>query len=205
LLFSNNSVFFIKNYSNFRSWKILPVGNILVRAEIAEMPFKCDLKKCKGACCTIESEFGAPLKKSEIENIEEILETVKVYLSVEHKKEIEENGFYETQSDELLIRSMDNKECVFVYFEDDIAKCAIEKAYWEGKTDFQKPISCHLFPIRVSDFGGDILRFEKFNECEPAFEAGKNNNITVAEFCEEPLNRLYGKNWYSQFKEAIGR
>ena len=187
------------------SWKILPVGNILVRAEIAEMPFKCDLKKCKGACCTIESEFGAPLKKSEIENIKNILETVKVYLSVEHKKEIEENGFYETQSDELLIKSMDNKECVFVYFEDDIAKCAIETAYWEGKTDFQKPISCHLFPIRVSDFGGDVLRFEKFDECEPAFDEGKNNNITVAEFCEEPLNRLYGKNWYSQFKEAIGR
>ena len=187
------------------NWKILPVGNILVRAEIAEMPFKCDLKKCKGACCTIESEFGAPLKKSEIEKIEEILETVKVYLSENHKKEIEENGFYETQSDELLIRSMDNKECVFVYFEDDIAKCAIEKAYGEWKTDFQKPISCHLFPIRVSEFGGDVLRFEKFNECEPAFDAGKNNNITVAEYCEEPLNRLYGKNWYSQFKEAIGR
>jgi hypothetical protein len=187
------------------NWKILPVGNILVRAEIAEMPFKCDLKKCKGACCTIESEFGAPLKKSEIEKIEEILETVKVYLSENHKKEIVENGFYETKSDELLIRSMVNQECVFVYFEDDIAKCAIEKAYRKGKTDFQKPISCHLFPIRVSDFGGDVLRFEKFDECEPAIDAGKNNNITVAEYCEVPLNRLYGKNWYSQFKEAIGR
>ena len=100
---------------------------------------------------------------------------------------------------------MANKECVFVYFEDDIAKCAIETAYWEGKTDFQKPISCHLFPIRVSDFGGDVLRFEKFDECKPAFAAGKNNNITVVEYCEEPLNRLYGKNWYSQLKEAIGR
>jgi hypothetical protein len=169
------------------------------------MPFKCDLKKCKGACCTIESDFGAPLKRNEIETIEEILESVKVYLSDEHNKEIEENGFYENKSGELLIRSMNNKECVFVYYEKDIAMCAIEKAYMEGKSDFRKPISCHLFPIRVSDFGGDVLRFEKFDECKPAFDAGKNNNITVAEYCEEPLNRLYGKNWYSQLKEAIGR
>ena len=187
------------------NWQILPVGNIHVLTEIANMPFKCDLKKCKGACCTIESEFGAPLKRSEIVTIEEILDSTKVYLSEEHKKEIEENGFYENKSEELLIRSINNKQCVFVYYEEDIAKCAIEKAYMEGKTNFRKPISCHLFPIRVSDFGGDVLRFEKFDECEPAFDEGKNNNITVAEFCEEPLNRLYGKNWYSQFKEAIGR
>ncbi len=186
-------------------WQLLPVGDILVRKEISNMPFKCDLKKCKGACCTIESEFGAPVKRSEIETIEEILEIVKVYLSGEHKKEIEENGFYENKSEELLIRSMSNKECVFVCYEEDIAKCAIEKAYMEGKTDFQKPISCHLFPIRVSSFSGDVLRFEKFDECKPAFDAGKNNNITVAEYCEEPLNRLYGKNWYSQLKEVIGR
>ncbi|NNG26470.1 MAG: DUF3109 family protein [Ignavibacteriaceae bacterium] len=186
-------------------WKILPVGKILVRTEIADIPFKCDLKKCKGACCTIDSEFGAPLKRNEIEAIEEILESVIVYLSEKHKEEIESNGFYEIISNELLIRSRDNKECVFVYFENDVAKCAIEKAFVEGKTDFRKPISCHLFPIRISDFGGDVLRFEKFDECKPAIDAGKNYNITVAEYCEEPLKRLYGKNWYSQFKEAIGR
>ena len=187
------------------NWKILPVGKILVRTEIADMPFKCDLKKCKGACCTIDSEFGAPLKKSEIEPIENILESAKVYLSAEHIEEIETNGFYEFKKDELLIRSMANKECVFVYFENDIAKCSIEKAFVEGKSNFQKPISCHLFPIRVSEFGGEVLRFEKFDECKPAIDAGKNNNITVAEYCEEPLKRLYGNNWYSQFKEAIGR
>lgn len=187
------------------NWQILPVGNILVRTEIADMPFMCDLRKCKGACCTIDSEFGAPLKKSEIEKIDAILEIVKVYLSEKNKKEIEEHGFYETKSDELLIKSINNKECVFVHYEEEIAKCAIEKAYVEGKTNFRKPISCHLFPIRVSDFGGDVLRFEKFDECKPAYDAGKNNNVTVLEYCEEPLNRLYGKKWYLQLKEAIGR
>ncbi|HEY7751714.1 MAG TPA: DUF3109 family protein, partial [Ignavibacteriaceae bacterium] len=73
------------------------------------------------------------------------------------------------------------------------------------KTIFRKPISCHLFPIRVNNFSGDILKFEKFDQCSPAIEEGKEKNITVAEFCEEPLSRLYGKQWYSEFKEAIGR
>ncbi len=104
-----------------------------------------------------------------------------------------------------LLKSINNRACVFVYYDNEIAKCAIEKAYLDGKTDFKKPISCHLFPIRVSDFGGDVLRFEHMNECQPAIELGKKENTTVAEFCEEPLNRLYGKEWYSQFKEIIGK
>lgn len=201
---SFNSLFFIKNYSNLMKEKILPIGDVLVRTEIAEMLFYCDLEKCKGACCTLESQFGAPLKMGEIYEIGEILEEVKGYLPVEHIKEIEEKGFYEKKSNELLTRSIDKKACVFVYYENDIARCGIEKAFLEGKSKFRKPISCHLFPIRVSDFGGDILKFEKFDECKPAFEKGKIQNTTVAEFCREPLNRLYGNNWYSQLKEATG-
>lgn len=185
--------------------KLLPVGNVLVRAEIAETPFICNLIKCKGACCTIDSDFGAPLKNEEISQIEEILETVKTYLPEEHIQEIERNGFYEVKQNELLTRSVNRKACVFVSYEKGIAKCGIEKAFLAGKTDFRKPISCHLFPIRVNNFNGDVLRFEKLNECSPAIEEGKSKNVTVAEFCEEPLNRLYGKKWYSQFKKAIGR
>ncbi len=187
------------------NWQILPVGNILVRKEIADRPFLCDLDKCKGACCTLESELGAPLKTEEIKEIEDILDNVKVYLTGEHVKEIEKNGFYETRSSELFIRSVNNKECVFVYYEDDVANCAIEKAFLHGKTKFKKPISCHLFPIRVSNFGGDVLRFEKFDECKSAFNAGKTKNVTVIEYCKESLSRLYGDKWYSQLKEVFGR
>lgn len=185
--------------------KILPVGEVLVRSEIAETPFICNLIKCKGACCTLESDFGAPLKNEEIKLIDEILETLKTYLPSEHITEIEQFGFYDMDQNELMTRSVNRKACVFVFYESGIAKCGIEKAYLDGKTDFRKPISCHLFPIRVSDFNGDVLRFEKFDECSPALEEGKSKNITVAEFCEEPLNRLYGKKWYSKFKEVIGR
>jgi hypothetical protein len=185
--------------------QILPVGDILVRHEIAEMHFKCDLLKCKGACCTFESHYGAPVTRDEVYKIKKILPTVVKYVSKAHKKEIKEQGFFEIKKDKPLLKSVNNRACVFVYYDNEIAKCAIEKAYLDGKTDFRKPISCHLFPIRVSDFGGDVLRFEQLDECQPAIELGKKENISVAEFSEEPLSRLYGKAWYSQFKELIGK
>ena len=183
--------------------QILPVGNILVRKEIAETPFKCDLLKCKGACCTFESHYGAPVTWEEVDQINNILSKVTNYVPKAHKNIIDEEGFYEIKKDEPLLKSYQNKACVFVYYENEIAKCSLEKAFLDGKTDFRKPISCHLFPIRVSDFGGDVLRFEHLDECNPAIELGKKDNTIVAEFCEEPLNRLYGEEWYSQLKEII--
>lgn len=185
--------------------QFLPVLGVLVRQEIAETHFKCDLRKCKGACCTFESHYGAPLSKEEILTIDSILNKVTRYLPVDHLREIEENGFYQEKQHELMTRSIRNRACVFVYYEDGIAKCSIEKAYVDGRTNFQKPISCHLFPIRRSDFGGDILKYEKLNECSPALDNGKVSNTTIADFCKEPLNKLYGKEWYSQFMETIGR
>ena len=181
------------------------IQNILVREEIADILFVCDLKKCKGACCTFESKFGAPLNNDEIGKINGILDRVKKYLPQRSIKHIETNGFYSKEDGELLIDSIDNKECVFVYYDNGIAKCGIEKAYNNGETDFKKPLSCHLFPIRISNFGGDVLRYEKINECKPALERGAEENVTVAEFCEESLTRSYGNNWYSELKKVIGR
>ena len=184
---------------------IISVKDIMVRNEIADTPFICDLNKCKGACCTFESKYGAPLMQDEIGKIDGILDIVMHYLTQRNIDEIEENGFFIEEDGELLISSIDNKECVFVYYDNGIAKCSIEKAFVEGKTDFKKPISCHLFPIRISDFGGDVLRFEKFEECKPALEKGAGEKVTVAEFCEEALERHYGKQWYSELKKAIGK
>jgi hypothetical protein len=185
--------------------QFLPVLGVLVRQEIAETCFKCDLLKCKGACCTFESRYGAPLAIEEIKSIEKIVKDVKDYLSPVHLEEIEENGFFEKKQNEFMIRSVNNRACVFVSYEDGIAKCAIEKAYLDRKTNFRKPISCHLFPIRRSDFDGDILKYEKLNECNPALENGKKNNTTIAEFCKEPLEKLYGNEWYSQLMDIIGK
>ena len=184
---------------------IIPVEDVLVRSEVFNIKFDCDLEKCKGACCTLESEFGAPLSEDEVGKIDKILDIIKDYLPKRHVDEIEENGFYENKSGEFLTRSINNKACVFVYYDGNIAKCGIEKAFTDGKTKFKKPISCHLFPIRVSKFGGAVLRYEKFSECKPALEKGEKNKLTLIDFCKESLTRLNGKKWYSKLKEIIGK
>jgi hypothetical protein len=197
--------YFASKIIPIEEFMLISIQEILVRNEIADTPFFCDLNKCKGACCTFESKFGAPLRKDEIGKIDSILDIVKQLLSKRSIEKIERDGFYENGDGEMLITSIDNKECVFVYYDNGIAKCGIEKAYIEGKTDFKKPISCHLFPIRINNLGGDVLKFEKFEECNPALEKGAEENVTVAEFCEESLKRFYGKQWYSDLKQAIGR
>jgi len=186
--------------SNFIS-----INDVLLRKEVVETPFVCNLDKCKGACCTLESDFGAPLTETEILEMEKVLPLVKDILPEEHWDEIEEKGFYEKKEGELLTRSVNSKACVFVYFDNQIAKCSLEKLFFENKSAFQKPISCHLFPIRVSDFGGEVLRFEKFSGCGPALEKGKEENVSTFEFCKNSLERHYGNNWYKKAKEIIGK
>ena len=185
--------------------KIFAINDVLVRDEIVETPFSCDLKKCKGACCTLESELGAPVNKTEIDEIRKILPIVKKYLTQTNIDEIEEYGFYEIKDDEIMITSVNNHDCVFSFLDNGIAKCAIERAYFDGKVEFRKPISCHLFPIRVTDFSGDVLRYEKFSECAPALEKGKEDNITIFEFCKDSLTRLYGEDWYNKLMNYSGR
>ena len=185
--------------------KIFAINDVLVRDDIVEIPFSCDLQKCKGACCTLESELGAPTNKNEIEQIKKILPTVKQYLTQTNIDEIEEKNFYEIKDGEIMINSINNHDCVFSFFDNGIAKCAIEKAYFDGKVDFRKPISCHLFPIRVTDFSGDVLRYEKFSECAPALEKGKEENVVIAEFCGDSLKRAYGENWYNKLMNYSGR
>ncbi|MGE5362640.1 MAG: DUF3109 family protein [Bacteroidota bacterium] len=180
---------------------MISVSKVMVRKEVLENCFTCDLNKCKGACCTMESEYGAPLKEEEIKIIDNVLPEVLPYLPGLHRQEIEKNGFWEEKDGELLTRSVDNKACVFVYYDGDIAKCAIEKACKDGKISFIKPVSCHLFPIRISNFGGDIVRYEKIDECRDAVVNGAITKITIAEFCREALIRLYGIKWFEKLKE----
>lgn len=185
--------------------KIFAINDVLVRDEIVEIPFSCDLKKCKGACCTLESELGAPVNKEEVEEIKNILPIVKKYLTQSNMDEIEDKGFYEIKDGEIMITSVNNRDCVFSFWDNGIAKCAIERAYFDGKVSFRKPISCHLFPIRVTDFNGDVLRYEKFSECYPALEKGKEDNVVIAEFCKDSLIRLYGEEWYNKLLNYTGK
>lgn len=179
------------------------IDGVVVGKDVINSHFVCDLVKCKGACCTIPSDFGAPLLEEEIEPIRSVLEMVKPMLPAEHLKVIEESGFYEEVDGELCTKSYNRRACVFVYFENDIAKCSIEKLYKEGKTKVNKPISCHLFPIRIGNFGGDVLRYEKFSDCKPAVENGKTFGVRIVEFCKDSLVRKYGESWYNRLIDSV--
>jgi hypothetical protein len=179
----------------------IQIDDIVLNTEIVHSNFTCDLGKCKGACCTMESPFGAPITKEEIEDIQKILPTVLDYLPKLHVNEIEKKNFWVKQQDELMTRSINNRACVFVYYEGDIAKCAIEKANKDGKINVMKPISCHLFPIRISNFAGPVLRYEKYRECQPAVEKGRKTMIKVIDFCRDALERHLGKEWFNKVKE----
>ncbi len=183
----------------------ISINDVLLRKEVVETPFSCDLSKCKGACCTLDSEYGAPLNEDELIEMEKALPLVREIVPEEHWDEIEELGFYEVKDGELLTRSVNNKACVFVYFDKQIAKCSLEKLFFEKKIAFQKPISCHLFPIRVSEFGGEVLRFEKFSDCFHALEKGAVENVTAFQFCKSSLERKYGNKWYKKAEETIGK
>ena len=183
--------------------EFIEIDDVYINAEIVETDFTCDLSKCKGACCTMESEYGAPITQNEIEEIDKVLPVVREYLPQKHVQEIEKNGFWIKKDNELMTRSLNNRACVFVTYDGDIAKCGIEKAYREGKIDFIKPVSCHLFPIRISNFGGPVLRYEKYSECSPALEKGKSTRIKIIDFCRDALERRFGKSFFKRTKEGI--
>lgn len=177
---------------------MIKIDNILINENVTETSFSCDLKNCKGACCTIEGEIGAPLKTTELPVISNILKEVLPYLSERSQSIIKDKGFYIKKNGEYSTQSIDNKDCVFVFYESDIAKCAIERAYFDEKVDFRKPISCHLFPVREGQFGGKYLYYEKFDECEPGQKLGKEKKISLVKSLENSLSREYGESFYQK-------
>ena len=129
----------------------------LIDEDIFKKKFACDLKKCKGACCTFYGDFGAPVLDNEVKIIEAFYPIVKKYLSMRSVNYIENKGMIEGSPENYTTVCIDKKECVFVYWEDGIAFCAIEKAYLKGEIDFRKPLSCHLFPIREASWSRNKL------------------------------------------------
>jgi hypothetical protein len=182
------------------------VENVSVDKAIADAKFCCDLSKCKGACCYLDGGRGAPIDDSEIKELEKVAPVVRRYLSERSLKIIDEDGLYEGRSGDFAIHCVDDKECIFVCFEDGIAKCAIEKAYLNGEVEWRKPISCHLFPIRVHSYGRTpFMRYVQIKECAFAVARGEKENVYVCEFLEEALIRKFGANWYRQFQKECKR
>ena len=181
------------------------IDDILVDQDISKTHFTCNLEVCKGACCTMQSEYGAPLLKKEVSIIEKILPIVKTYLPERSVQEIETNGFWEEKDEEIMTTSINNRDCVFVYYDKDVAKCAIEKAFYDKKVDFIKPVSCHLFPIRINNFGGDVLKYEEYKDCESALEKGKETKISILEFCKTAIIRNYNQSFFNKIMKQNGK
>jgi hypothetical protein len=173
--------------------------NPLVDEEVAKTRFACDLGRCKGACCTMPGHRGAPLLEAELEEIEKALPVVRKYLSFQHKDTIDERGWMQGRRGDYTTQVVDRKACVFVVFENGIATCAFEKAFLNREIQWRKPVSCHLFPIRVRQEPSHALRFEFIAECQPAVERGQQENIPLWKFLETALVRAYGEEWYREF------
>lgn len=181
---------------------LIEIDDKIISTEIFSKKFVCDLSACKGACC-IEGNGGAPLKFDEVKEIEKHFDAIKPFMEEKGRKAVAENGLsYIDPNGEPATSLVNNKECVFVYFDEtNTAKCSIEKTYREGLIPFNKPISCHLYPIRVKEFEGYLaLNFEEWSICEPACACGSKLDVPVYRFLKEPLIRAFGERFYEELE-----
>jgi len=179
---------------------LVEIDDKLVSTQIFENKFVCDLNACKGACC-VEGDAGAPLTFEEVDQMEEDLEVYLPYMRKEGIEAVEKTGvFYLDQDGEPVTTLVNGAECAFVYFDENgITKCAIEKAYLEGKTTFKKPISCHLYPIRVKKFNDyEALNYDEWPICKPACICGEALDVPVYRFLKEPIIRAWGEKFYNE-------
>ncbi len=184
---------------------MIEVQNTLVHEDVVKENFVCNLNKCKGACC-VEGDSGAPLEKSELKILEEIYPHVQSYMTEKGIAAIEESGAWvrDFEGDYTTPCVNTNKECAYVTWENGITKCAIEKAYEEGVISWKKPISCHLYPIRITSYPEfDVLHYDRWNICSDACSFGRELKVPVYSFLKDPLIRKYGKEWYEELEAKV--
>ena len=184
---------------------MIALGHTLVSEDVFEKKFVCDLNACKGECC-VSGDSGAPLHRKELKILDAVYPAVKPYMNAKGIAAVEKQGSYVLDSDGDYTTTLvsDGAECAFVYFDEHhIAKCAIEKAYYDGKIEWKKPISCHLYPIRITEYKEyDAINYHSWHICKPACECGKALDVPVFKFLKEPLIRKYGEDWYKELEQV---
>ena len=179
---------------------MIQIQQTLISDDIFEEEFICDLCRCKGQCC-VDGDSGAPITKEEYTEINEILPEIWDDLSPKAQELINEKGIAYTDYDGELVTSIINgEECVFTFFvENGVCKCAIDNAYREGRISVQKPISCHLYPIRLKEYEEfTAVNYNRWSICEPAVDLGRKNSVPLYRFLKEPLIRKFGEDWYNE-------
>lgn len=181
---------------------LIEIHDKIISTQIFDRKFVCDLNACKGACC-IKGDAGAPLDEEEANILEENIDKIKPFMRKEGIEEVDKTGvFYIDQENDMATTLVNEQECAFVFFDEKgITKCAIEKAQSEGAIDFKKPLSCHLYPIRVKKFNDfTALNYNHWDICEPACSCGDKFNVPVYKFLREPLIRAFGDYFYEELE-----
>ena len=181
---------------------LIEIHDKIISTQIFDRKFVCDLNACRGACC-IKGDAGAPLEEEEANILEENIDKIKPFMRKEGIEEVDKTGvFYIDQENDMAATLVNEKECAFVFFDEKgITKCAIEKAQSEGVIDFKKPLSCHLYPIRVTRFNDfTALNYNHWDICEPACSCGEKFNVPVYKFLRDPLIRAFGSTFYEELE-----
>ncbi len=183
---------------------MIMIDDILVSDELKEVYFACNLSACKGDCCVL-GDAGAPLEEKEISILEDYIDEIKPYMSSKGREAVELMGVFDYDTDaEYVTRLVDDEECAFVYEENGISLCAIEKAWLDGKIKFQKPVSCHLYPIRLSKVGDyTAINYNKWSICKPALKNGRKFDEPLYKYLKTPLVRKFGAEWYEKLCIAM--
>ena len=178
---------------------MIEILNTLVSLDLFKEFFCCDLDKCHGLCC-VEGDAGAPVTPDEVEMLEEAYEKLHEDLPLQAQQQIEKEGVvYPDKEGELVTQIINGKDCVFAKHEGACALCAIDSAYRNGKFHWQKPISCALYPVRLSTVGGmTAVNVHKWDVCHPARKLGAALHLPVYQFLKEPLIRRFGQAWWDE-------
>jgi len=179
------------------------LGKTIVSEEIIENEFVCNLSACKGACC-VDGEAGAPLEEEELKKLMDIYPQVKPFLTKQGIKAIEEQGLFITQDGEFETPLIDGKDCAYITYDDKgVALCGIEEAYNQGEINWKKPVSCHLYPVRVQDYSEfSAVNYHKWEICDDACTLGKELQIPIYKFVKEALIRKFGEDWYTELEKV---
>jgi hypothetical protein len=184
---------------------VIAIDNILVSDDVVEGQFVCDLLKCKGGCCE-DGDAGAPLEKEEMAELNAIFDIVKPYLTPEGLKVIESLGRYQYDREfGFVTPTIGGKMCAYGFRDEKgIIKCGIEQAYYDGKTTWKKPISCHLYPIKINKTkAGEVVNYEPREKmCRPACVQGKKLKVPAYVFLKEAIIRKYGDDFYGVLEQV---
>ncbi|TYB76067.1 DUF3109 family protein [Bizionia gelidisalsuginis] len=180
------------------------LGKTIVSEAIIENDFVCNLSACKGACC-VDGDAGAPLTKEETQILEDVYPKVKPFLRQVGIDAIEAQGtFTTTESGEFETPLIDGADCAYVIFDEkNTALCALEEANNKGETNWKKPVSCHLYPVRIKEYSEfSAVNYEKWSICDDACSLGKELQVPVYKFVKDALIRKYGESWYADLEKV---